>query len=72
MSKRKRALAEKIDRACAFCENASTLRDKDFMLCQKFGVVSAGHICRRFSYDPLKRLPAPRRIISEEISPEMP
>lgn len=62
-----------LDRACAYCENASVLQDKDYMLCAKYGIVSADHTCRRFSYDPLKRIPVPRRSIDTNIElPELP
>ena len=44
-------------RVCAFCENAAPLRDGETMLCRRFGVVSGGHSCRKFLYDPLKRKP---------------
>jgi len=46
-----------IEKYCKFCEEAKTLSDPDTMLCSKYGVVSAGHACRRFRYDPLKREP---------------
>lgn len=28
------------------------------MICQKYGVVPVEHHCRKFRYDPLKRVPA--------------
>ena len=31
--------------------------NEDTMICQKCGVVPATHQCRRFRYDPLKRVP---------------
>ena len=46
-----------IEKYCKYCEEATTLSDADTMLCSKFGVVSSGHVCRRFKYDPLKRNP---------------
>ncbi len=59
--------------ACAYCENASLLHDNDYVLCERFGVVSAGYSCRRFSYDPLKRVPMPRKRIDTDIDlPELP
>ncbi len=66
MSKQVRSERE-LERVCAYCENASPLYDRDFMLCQKKGVVGSGHVCRRFSYDPLKRVPVPRRRVDEDI-----
>ena len=28
------------------------------MICQKYGIVPAAHRCRKFRYDPLKRVPS--------------
>ena len=40
---------------CEFCEHATTLKsDRTKMVCDRFGVVSATHKCRKFLYDPLK------------------
>ena len=55
-----------LDKGCVYCENASTLQNKDFMLCSRYGIVNAGHSCRHFSYDPLKRIPAPRKKIDSD------
>lgn len=46
-----------IEKVCAYCEHAASLKDKDFMLCGARGVVSASFSCRKFLYDPLKRIP---------------
>lgn len=51
------------ERFCKYCERAKSLSDPDTMLCGKRGVVPAGHCCRRFRYDPLKR--APKRMVSD-------
>ena len=32
--------------------------DGEHMICQKYGVVPVEHHCRKFRYDPLKRVPA--------------
>ena len=48
---------ERIEKYCKYCEHALTLSDPDTMLCCRAGVVSASHCCRRFRYDPLKRVP---------------
>ena len=45
------------EKFCKYCEHAKTLSDPDTMLCEKRGIVPAGHRCRRFRYDPLKRTP---------------
>ena len=46
-----------IEKNCCMCEHASFLHDRDHVLCQKKGVVSAAHKCGKFVYDPLKRIP---------------
>ena len=43
---------------CAKCEHAALLHGDEYVLCEKKGVVRATFVCRRFSYDPLKRRPA--------------
>ena len=48
-----------IEKNCAHCDKAQYLADGETMLCEREGVVSGGHCCRRFKYDPLKRIPAP-------------
>ncbi|MGN1094970.1 MAG: hypothetical protein ACI4QR_01135 [Eubacteriales bacterium] len=50
------------ERVCAFCEHGTpALPDSDgnvFVVCEKKGMVRDTYVCRRFSYDPLKRDPA--------------
>ena len=57
----KRLEDDNLEHICAFCEYGMPLpSDMDgnvFVLCKKQGVVRDTHICRRFSYDPLKREP---------------
>ena len=56
---------KEIEKYCKYCEKAQALYDPDTMLCPRFGVVSAMHKCRKFKYDPLKRVPA-RRVLTQE------
>ena len=46
-----------LDRICEKCEFSTAICDDFYVLCKKRGVVPAGHCCRRFVYDPLKRDP---------------
>lgn len=48
---------KKIDRYCAYCQFAGKIDDEK-MICQKSGIVPADHRCRKFRYDPLKRVPS--------------
>lgn len=47
-----------IEKYCVYCERSVPLCNPDFVLCEKKGVVSSLHKCRKFEYDPLKRKPA--------------
>ena len=47
---------KRIARSCAYCSNGVKLNSSE-ILCKKRGVVSAEQSCRRFSYDPCKRIP---------------
>jgi len=48
---------DKSERICAFCELCVPMYDGDTVLCERFGIVSKAHSCKKFSYDPLKRTP---------------
>ena len=47
---------KKIDRACAYCTFGTKL-DEDTVLCAKKGMKAPDGKCRRFKYDPTKRIP---------------
>lgn len=49
-------LFRKMDPRCAYCQQGQQINEKDVM-CVKKGIVSADSHCRRFRYDPLKRMP---------------
>lgn len=48
---------KKIDRSCSYCAHSGKVDDRT-VLCSKKGFVSSCHHCRKFRYDPLKRVPA--------------
>ena len=47
---------KKMPRSCNYCIHGTKLSDEE-ILCVKKGVVSADKSCRRFSYEPSKRIP---------------
>lgn len=47
---------KKIDRCCAYCAQSTAL-DEETVLCCKKGVRSNDSKCRKFTYDPCKRIP---------------
>lgn len=48
---------EEIEQICAKCEHSKLIFDPDNVLCDINGVVDAAYWCRKFVYDPLKRIP---------------
>jgi len=47
---------KKITRSCIYCQHGTAM-EKDQILCSKRGVVSAFYSCRKFRYNPCKRVP---------------
>jgi len=51
---------KKHPRCCSYCANATQV-NTDEVLCIKRGVVSIDYGCRKFEYDPCKRIPAKQK-----------
>ena len=47
---------KKIERSCSYCCHG-TMLEEDQVLCTKKGLRSAEKPCRKFKYDPCKRIP---------------
>lgn len=47
---------KKIQRSCSYCQ-FSTKIDEDQVLCSKKGMKGCDDKCRKFVYDPCKRIP---------------
>ena len=47
---------KKIEQSCLYCRYGTKL-DEDMMLCAKKGIVPHCDNCRKFRYDPFKRVP---------------
>ena len=45
------------EKYCEYCRYAVTVSLTDDMICEKRGIVSKDYSCRKFIYDPLKRMP---------------
>ena len=48
---------KKIQRSCAYCQFGVALEDGQ-VLCMKKGIRNQDDKCRKFKYDPCKRVPA--------------
>ena len=57
---------DQLERMCITCEHSVSLVDESIVLCKRRGIVPAGNICKRFVYDPLKRIP-PRRTAAPKL-----
>ena len=51
-----RLFRKNMDPRCAYCQRGQQISETDVM-CVKNGIVPAEYHCRRFQYDPLKRVP---------------
>lgn len=69
MSHKKYIFGENIEPACFYCLNGHQASDTAMILCTKTGPVSPTYKCKKFVYDPLKRIPK-RQPKLPEFSPE--
>lgn len=53
---------KKIERACAYCVYGAKIGD-DQLLCVKKGLRTPDSQCRKFKYDPCKRIPPKARAL---------
>ncbi len=53
---------KKITRSCEYCLYGSKL-DEAQLLCAKKGLLSQPDGCRKFKYDPLKRIPPRKKAV---------
>ncbi len=56
---------KKIEKSCAYCEHATMLNDEQ-VLCIKKGIMPSDTKCRKFSYDPCKRIPVKPKALDFE------
>lgn len=54
---RRKLYGNNIDPSCEFCVHGRRSSDGKAILCPKKGVMPLYHHCRKFVYDPLKRVP---------------
>lgn len=59
MSKKKKIDRPELPKACLYCENATIITDDENVLCSRYGIVNKEFRCKKFAYDPLKRVPRP-------------
>lgn len=59
-----------IERLCELCRFSAEIQTTEDMLCEHRGVVDRDYSCKKFVYDPLKRIPKrpPELVVPEELS----
>lgn len=57
MFRKKPMFGQTIPPACEYCEKGRRAADPRMILCSKKGVVSPYYRCRKYVYDPLRRVP---------------
>lgn len=53
---------KKIQRSCSYCLHGTKI-DEEQVLCIKKGMVSICGKCRKFEYDPCKRMPVKQKAL---------
>lgn len=53
---------KKIEKSCSYCRHSTCLSD-DQMLCIKKGITPINGKCRKFIYDPCKRIPPKQKTL---------
>lgn len=53
----RKLFSKSIEPRCTYCVHGTPLSGGDTLTCQKHGVVHGTDACRKFQYDPLRRIP---------------
>ncbi len=53
---------EDFEKVCALCEYSHKISGGEYFVCRKKGVVPPDHVCRKFTFDPLKMEVSPQRL----------
>ena len=54
---RKKLFGAHIEPACEYCQNGTPTADARMILCERYGVVAPYSSCKKYQYDPLRRVP---------------
>jgi len=60
---------KKAEPACMYCKFGKRNGEAERVFCQKKGIVNAYNSCKKFEYDPLKRIPK-KAVFSVDLSQE--
>ena len=54
---KRKAFGQNIEPRCEYCQNGHESADGRMILCPRKGIVERSASCRKFCYDPLRRIP---------------
>ena len=57
--------SEKAEKICKYCERSTQIPLSGDMICSKKGIVEPEFKCRKFIYDPFKRVPKIQKPVEE-------
>ena len=62
---RKNYFGNQIEPACLYCKCGKPSCDGMMILCKKTGIVEQDYNCKKFEYEPLKRIPPPQLVLQK-------
>lgn len=66
MAKKKAYFGNDIKPACAYCQFGDLSKEGDQVVCEKSGLVKPESSCKKWVYDPIKRIPRKQREIPQD------
>ena len=66
---RKKLFGNSVPPCCSYCQFGKLASDQKMILCPRIGVVSPYYHCKKYRYNPLKRIPR-RPPVLPHFSPE--
>lgn len=66
MAKKKAFFGNGIVPSCSYCEFGDRSKDGDKVVCEKNGLVEPDSSCKKWVYDPIKRIPKKQRDVPQE------
>ncbi len=61
----RRFFKKRIEPSCSYCRFGQICKGTTAVVCSKVGISEAAESCRKFKYDPVKRVPRPPQILEK-------
>ncbi len=66
MAKKKNYFGNGIAPSCSYCQFGDRSKDGDKVVCEKSGLVETDSSCKKWVYDPIKRIPKKQHEIEQD------